>query len=102
MALLHRGYQLSDISIAFLGDVAVFTSMEEQAQLRGRCAAVINVEFQLGAYHWVGAGESSLWSLASAADFCSFATGLYTSHLELLQKKAATRTTVTDMSLLYL
>ena len=82
--------------------MAVFTNMDEQARLRAGCDAVINVEFQPTIYHWVGAGESSLWSQGSIDDFCGFTSTLYASHLELLQKKAATRSTVTDMSLLYL
>ncbi len=70
------------------GDSAVFANVENAWALRSKdCDAVINIETQAHTYHWVGAGESSLWTVASLADLCAFIDVVYVKHSHILEAK---------------
>ena len=55
------------------GDSSVFVNVQSIDNLRPKCAAVINYERQ-SKFSWVGAGESSIWSLDALEDFCRYVT----------------------------
>ena len=84
------------------GDSAVFQNMTEAYLKRQQCAAVINVETQGSNVHWVGAGESSLWTRAAISEFARFTVSVYTTKRDILLIKAHRRPSVVDMSLLWL
>jgi hypothetical protein len=84
------------------GDSTVFDNMEKAFQLRSHCAACINIEKQGHDYHWVGAGEASLWTIDAIKEFCQFAMTIYLSHKQLLHMKGDKGSSVVDMSILWL
>lgn len=83
------------------GDSSVFASMQAAFDLRGRCDACINIEQQGHKFHWVGAGESSLWTVPALRDFCAFVMAVYKGYVETLRMKFK-HSFVVDMSLLWL
>ena len=85
-------------------DVAVFANMTEAWLRRKDCSAAINIESQGQNYHWVGAGESSLWTQAAIADFCQFTSAVYRDKAQqVLHPKLNNHgSSVVDMSLLWL
>jgi hypothetical protein len=50
----------------------------------------------------VGAGEASIWTLASVADFCQFAHSMYQNFVSTLEVKGRSGSSVVDMSILWL
>ena len=47
--------------------------MNEIHNQRPNCHAVINVEAQSNNFHWVAAGEASIWTISALTDFCRYA-----------------------------
>lgn len=84
------------------GDTAVFADITQVQSYRKSCDAVINVEAQGHNFHWVAAGESSVWSLAALEDFCDFAIAMYGKYLTTLKIKGGQGSSVVDMSILWL
>ena len=86
------------------GDSSIYVSAEALWAQRPQCQAVINIETQAHNYHWVGAGESSMWTLGGIADFCNFMDNVYSkdSYVNILQAKYKSGSNVVDMSLLWL
>eukprot|EP01036_Dinobryon_divergens_P026175 gene26175-34793_t len=98
-----------NIPVAFFsdGDSAVFgniTDAYHYSSLRN-CSTVLNIEPQPHRFHWVAAGEASLWTMDSISDFCGFTFDAY-SNLKTFQslkmKFDRTMSSVVDMSLLWL
>lgn len=83
------------------GDSSVFASMNAAYNMRSNCDACINIERQSNKLHWVGAGESSLWTVPALEDFCAFTLTVYKDYVDTLRIKAK-RSFVVDMSLLWL
>jgi len=84
-------------------DSVVFTNMTEVCgKERGRCSAIVNIEDQLHDFHWVGAGESSSWTLKSITDLCTFITAMYKSYVKTLELKYKAGSIVCDMSVIWL
>ena len=52
------------------GDSSVFVNITNLYRLHPGCEAVVNVEAQSNNYHWVAAGEASIWTLKAIEDFC--------------------------------
>ena len=69
---------------------------------RGQCSVIVNIENQAHNFHWVGAGESSYWTLLAVQEFCNFMTATYKYHHNSLMLKSKSGSTVTDMSLIWL
>ena len=86
------------------GDSAVFGNMTRAFALRSECDAVVNVEAQPNLFHWVAAGESSLWTVDALVGFTDFTLKMYSSAstLTILKSKEHHRPAVVDMSLLWL
>jgi hypothetical protein len=84
------------------GDSSVHVNIAEAWNLRSHCNAVINVECQGNDFHWVGAGESSMWTIKGITEFTKFTTTIYTNHIDILLKKAKGGSSVVDMSILWL
>ena len=86
------------------GDSSIFVSTTSIFNNNANCDAIINIESQSNLYHFVGAGEASLWSLPAIIDFCQFLmnTYMYDKYMKLLYDKKSHGTSVCDMSLLWL
>ena len=102
--ILNDYMRSKNISKAMFGDSdsSIFVNVESAWSHRSNCAAVINIEAQNKLFHWVGAGEASLWRADSIAEFCKFTETIYTSHVDVLEAKARDGSSVVDMSLLWL
>lgn len=69
------------------------------------CSTVLNIEPQPHRYHWVAAGEASLWTTTAITDFCRFTFSAYNNlkmFRSLKTKFDHTFSSVVDMSLLWL
>ena len=53
------------------GDSALYANITKVVSLRKPCSATINIEAQEHNFHWVGAGESSIWTIDAIIDFCA-------------------------------
>lgn len=85
------------------GDASIFVNVKDAFMLRPGCNATINIEMQYHNVHWVGAGESSLWTTAAITDFCAFAMEVYQTKRHVLQTKHNYKmSAVVDMSILWL
>ena len=62
----------NNLTTAFFGDgdAVVFRSILAAYKERADCDAVINIETQPNDIHWVGAGESSIWTYQAIVDLC--------------------------------
>lgn len=104
--ILRDFMKLSNLSHAFFGDgdSSIFANMTRAYQDRFSCDAVLNVEIQTSNFHWVGAGEASLWTMRALDSFCDFTLSVYSKpvYVRLLQTKNVVRPAVVDMSLLWL
>eukprot|EP01038_Epipyxis_sp_PR26KG_P006355 gene6355-8754_t len=95
----------NNIPVAFFGDgdVAVFVNVTDAYELRSKCDSIINIEHQAHDYHWVGAGETSFWTIPAITDFTIFTMSMYKDHLKTLEMKFKNhRSAVVDMSILWL
>ena len=65
----------------------------------------MNIEPQPSKYHWVAAGEASIWTIDSSSDFCRFAYAAYVNpqfYFSLQLRFDRSSSSVVDMSLLWL
>ena len=90
------------------GDVSVFHNMTKifDHKVALGCEGAINVDRQ-EPLSWVGAGESSLWTLKSITSFSKFLFAMYTKHPtdyveSTLAMKMRSKPAVVDMTLLFL
>lgn len=84
------------------GDSSVFMSIKSAIKHREHCSAIISIDAQAHNLYWCAAGESSVWTTVAIVDFCSFTFEMYSHKVQILRIKAAGRTSVVDMSLLWL
>lgn len=94
----------NNISRSFFGDgdSSVFMNIKSAIRHREHCSAIINIDAQQHDLYWCAAGEASVWTIAAIVDFCSFTLEMYQTKDNILRIKAAGRTSVVDMSLLWL
>jgi hypothetical protein len=80
--------------------------MTDVYQSYSECSSVINIEPQPSKYHWVAAGEASLWKQSAIEDFCNFTYYSYSNRYYFVQtlkvKFDRSKSSVVDMSLLWL
>ena len=103
--VLRDYMQIKGISHALFGDgdASIFVNVHEAFSARPKCDVAINIEMQYHKTHWVGAGESSLWTTAAITDFCAFTMDVYEKKKELLHTKHNHKgSAVVDMSVLWL
>ena len=84
------------------GDSSVFMNIKSAVKHREHCSAIISIDAQAHDLYWCAAGESSVWTTVAIVDFCAFTFEMYSHKVQILRIKDAGRTSVVDMSLLWL
>jgi len=106
--VLNEFMQRFHVATAYFsdGDSPVFSNMTEVYQSYRECSSVINIEPQPSKFHWVAAGEASLWRQSAVNDFCKFIFVSYSNRNYFLQtvkiKFDRSMSSVVDMSLMWL